>query len=347
VGEGQDLNFYDTAMMTSTINSDDNDASRNNCNVKQCYTEAYERIIRMIHQENTTYTTRDYINRRRKRSYCNKEYSSMSSNIVYDDNDDSVDPTFRGKMCQWSYRICDHFGTNREIVSFAFSFLDRFIDQYNCDRSGFKLAAMTSMYIATKMMNVKILQIASLVEMCHGEFQAHQFLQMERIILSALEFRMNPPTTQAFIEQLGVFLPTMNEKLVSDVFSRAIFYAELSTYDYRFVPQSNCHIAIGCVLNAIFDCYDDGEIAEIVQTTFLTVVCNTFGDQINLGKMQEIQERLWFLYKCSIESSYDAIHYDMHHPSSFSLKYPVNERREQNRFSPVSVTKRFGGSPQR
>ena len=327
--------------MIFTINSD-HDVSKSDNIVKRCCTDAFERLLVMIRQETTTYATRDYIKRRRKRS-C-EEYSSMSGNIV---DDDTVDATFRGKMCQWSYRICDHFGTNREIVSFAFSFLDRFIDQYNCDRAGFKLAAMTSMYIAAKMMNVKILQIGSLVEMCHGEFQAHQFLQMERIILSALEFRMNPPTIQGFIEQLCVFLPTMDEKIASDVFSRAIFYAELSTYDYRFAPQSNCHIAIGCILNAIFDCYDDKQIAEIVQATFLTTACTKFGDHLDLCAMQEIQERLWFLYNCSIESSYDAIQHDMHHQTALPFKYPVSIRRDRDRFSPVSVAKRICGSPQR
>jgi hypothetical protein len=326
--------------MISAIHSDDDPITSDNA-TKRCCTDAYDRLVVMLHQEETTYSVRDYINRRRKRSL--DKYPSMSGNII---DDDSVDPTFRGKMCQWCYRICDHFGTNREIVTFAFSFLDRFIDQYNCDRSGFKLAAMTSMYIATKMMNVKILQIGSLVDMCQGEFQAHQFLQMEKIILSALQFRLNPPTTQAFIEQICVFLPTMDEKVASDVFSRAIFYAELSTYDYHFVPQSNGHIAIGCTLNAIFDCYDDGEIAEIVQATFLTTVCTKFGDQIELCAMQDIQERLWFLYNCSVESSYDAVQYDIHETSLSQLKYPINNRRDRDSISPISVAKRIGGSPQ-
>lgn len=320
--------------MVSTIDSDA-------CSTSSC-TDACDRLQIMLNQEETTYISRDYINRRRMQCSCEK-IRSMSGNIV---EDDSVDPTFRGKMCQWSYRICDHFGTNREIVSFAFSYLDRFIDQYNCDRSGFKLAAMTSMYIATKMMNVKVLHIGSLVEMCHGEFQLHQFLQMEKIILSTLQFRLNPPTTQAFIEQLCVFFPAMDEKILSDVFSRSIFYAELSTYDYRFVPQSNCHIAIGCILNAIFDCYDDGDIAEVLQATFLTTVCSKFGDQIDVCAMQDIQERLWFLFNCSVESSYDSIQYDMHETVP-AQKYPLKNRRECESFSPVSVSKRICTSPQR
>ena len=85
-----------------------------------------------------------------------------------------------------------------------------------------------------------------------------------KIILSALQLRLNPPTTQPFIEQLCVFLPTMVEKVESDVFSREIFYTELSTYDfYRFLHQSNGHTAIGSTLNAIFDCHDDGKLLKL------------------------------------------------------------------------------------
>lgn len=80
----------------------------------------------------------------------------------------------------------------------------------------------------------------------------------------------------------------MVEKVESDVFSREIFYTELSTYDYRFVHQSNGHIAIGSTLNAIFECHDDGKIAEIVHATFLTTVRTKFGDQIDLCAMQEM-----------------------------------------------------------
>jgi hypothetical protein len=281
----------------------DSDGSDNN--VEQGYDDAYDCLSVMIKQEDS-YTTSDYMSRRRKRTFIDNHHHHHSIQV----DNDAVDPSFRGKLCQWSYRICDHFGTNREIVAFAFSFLDRFIDEYSCDRSGFKLAAMTCMYIATKMMNIKLLRICSLVEMCQGEFHAQQFLKMEKIILSALKFRLNPPISQAFILQFCVFLPTKDDQIASNIFSRAIFYAELSVYDFVFVSQSNCDVAIGCVLNAIFDCYENDEIAEMIQTAFIMSICTKIGIKINYTTMKDVQKRLWFLYNCSAESAYDSIHHN-------------------------------------
>lgn len=297
-------------------------------NIEQYYDDAYDCLSVMIKQEEI-YKTSDYMSRRRKRSYIDDSSMKMIDN--HHDTTAPVDPSFRGKLCQWSYRICDHFDTNREIVAFAFSFLDRFIDEYSCDRSGFKLAAMTCMYTATKMMNIKVLRICSLVEMCQGEFTAQQFVKMEKIILSALKFRLNPPICQAFILQFCTFLPTMDDMISSNIFSRAVFYAELSVYDYVFVPQTKCDVAIGCILNAIFDCYEDDKIAEIIQTAFIMSICTKVGIKIKYSTMKDIQKRLWFLYNCSAESSYDSIHHKHHDTSIVGVT-----SSSQHPLSPIS-----------
>jgi hypothetical protein len=58
---------------------------------------------------------------------------------VVDESLLDVDESCREKMCEWSYRICDHFNTSREIVAIAFNYLDRFNDVTRCDRTAFKI----------------------------------------------------------------------------------------------------------------------------------------------------------------------------------------------------------------
>ena len=84
-------------------------------------------------------------------------------NVVYSTNPDfgfeydedeseestEVDAVCREKMCEWSYRVCDHFHVPRDMVAISFSYLDRFLDRCQCDRTTFKLAAMTTLYMAT------------------------------------------------------------------------------------------------------------------------------------------------------------------------------------------------------
>ena len=213
-------------------------------NLLRSYDDALDSLSVMTKQEVCYYHVGDYMNRRRKRgihetmsSSSSSSLSSSSSCSITTQQTDTetqllVDPTFRGKMCEWCYRLCDHYGTNREIVAFTLSFVDRFMDQCcYCDRSTFKLLTMTSMYIATKMMNMKSLRIESLVTMCRNEYQTKHFIQMEKLILSGLNFRLNPPIVQAYIVQLCTYMPDMDEIMSSEILSRAIFFAELSLYD--------------------------------------------------------------------------------------------------------------------
>lgn len=37
----------------------------------------------------------------------------------------------RQEMCQWSFRIVDHFGGNRELVSIALNYLDRLLNNFD------------------------------------------------------------------------------------------------------------------------------------------------------------------------------------------------------------------------
>ena len=291
---------------------------------KICYDETLDCLSVMIEQDMRTYKVEDYMKRRRKREIRSTKEADIS------DCNKTVDPSFRGKMVEWSYRLCDHFTMTREIVAFAFSFLDRFVDQIECDRAGFKLAAMTSIFIAAKMMNVKGFSADTLVQLCREEYDASHFLQMERIILSALKFRLNPPVVQAFILHLCTFVPKLDDVSVSEISSRAFFYGELSIYDYKFVPMAKCHVAMACILNAIYDCEEDFAVLEVLQSTFLSMLFTNIGIKADFRILRNMQDRLWHLYSCSAESKFDG-------PKKV-FKYFANNKRNRVDSSPLGVT---------
>jgi hypothetical protein len=118
-----------------------------------------------------------------------------------------VDISCRELMTEWEYKIIDHFGLSREIVAISFSYLDRFTAKCKCDRKAYKLAAMTSLFIATKIYNSRQLAMGTLATLSGGEFEISDVAQMERIILKTLEWKMNPPTVQSFIHIWGGLLP--------------------------------------------------------------------------------------------------------------------------------------------
>jgi hypothetical protein len=118
-----------------------------------------------------------------------------------------VDSSWRGLMTEWEYKIIDHFGLSREIVAISFSYLDRFTAKCKCDRKAYKLAAMTSIFIATKIYNSRQLAIGTLATLSRGEFEISHIAQMELIILKTLEWKVNPPTVQSFIHIWDGLLP--------------------------------------------------------------------------------------------------------------------------------------------
>ena len=85
-------------------------------------------IKTMMIQESTTYKCNDYIFTRQKEL----EKVKLLRTIEPLDPEEEflVDDNCRQKMCEWSYRIVDHFKGSRELVCIAQNFVDRFLDQY-------------------------------------------------------------------------------------------------------------------------------------------------------------------------------------------------------------------------
>jgi hypothetical protein len=285
------------------------------------YEDALDSLHAMMKQDRS-YKTRDYLGRRRKRSPDNLS------------PDEAVDAACREKMIEWSYRVSDHFNVSREIVAVSSSFLDRFIDKCCCDRTAFKLASMASLYIATKILNSKQISLASLAELSRGEFSMEHLAEMERIILESLEWKMSPPTVQAFIEQLCPLLPVMDENLVDSVIDHAFFYAELCIYDYSFVTQDRFWIAIACIANALQG-IEDAYIAEGLQQEFLSSASKFLPVNVDPVSLEKLQARLWYLYSCSAESQFEV--QQVHLCDSQALKQVADDDSSCFTRSPVSV----------
>jgi Cyclin, N-terminal domain len=154
---------------------------------------------------------------------------------------------WRRKICQWSFRVIDHFRLDREVVSFGLNLFDRFLvtncldkqaKQSNklrtslcacpsCDQSidsrTYQLAAMTSLYVAIKLHpdNKTLMQdgtrrrrffkLESFVELSRGQFEAQDICCMEQVILESLQWKVNPPTPMALVAYLLSMMPSIDD----------------------------------------------------------------------------------------------------------------------------------------
>ena len=114
---------------------------------------------------------------------------------------------WRKKICQWSFKVIDHFKIDREVVSGAMNILDRYVaKETNClcednmsiyedrtclqtiDSRAFQLTAMTSLYLSIKLSDsdegqyssTRKLRLKSFVELSRGQFCADEITEMER-----------------------------------------------------------------------------------------------------------------------------------------------------------------------
>jgi hypothetical protein len=138
---------------------------------------------------------------------------------------------WRRKICQWCFKVVDHFRLDREVVSSGLNIFDRYLAsrpkclnagscpcpacQKNIDSRLFQLAAMTSLYLAMKMYSdsrddspYRRLRLTAFVELSRGQFTAADVSQMERSILDELRWKVNPPTPMTVAPYLLRLMPS-------------------------------------------------------------------------------------------------------------------------------------------
>ena len=150
-----------------------------------------------------------------------------------DDTDRLPYGEWRRKICQWSFKVIDHFRLDREVVSCALNIFDRYLAskpvslsfgdscpcpscQRSIDSRCFQLTAMTSLYLAMKvysdnsdeaMSPYRRLRLTSFVELSRGQFCAADITAMEEAILKELKWKVHPPTPMTAVSYLLRLMP--------------------------------------------------------------------------------------------------------------------------------------------
>lgn len=258
-----------------------------------------DRVRAMLAQSESIYSCSDYIGRRAANP-CH-DHTPVPE---FPADHDKIDTVCREKMCEWSYRVCDHFQTGREIVAVSFSYLDRFVDKCSCDRSAFKLAAMTTLYMANKVYGGSPnLTIGALADLSRREFEMSHISEMEVIILQTLGWRLHPPTIQCFIDSYFHYISIpSNGSMSAAVYRRAKFFSELALYDYAFASRDRSLMAVACLMNAM-EGMDNITIDQ--QNGFMDVINSIFELKYTTDAVESIRNRLWYIYSMSAQFKED------------------------------------------
>ena len=97
-----------------------------------------------------------------------------------------VNEDWRGKICEWSYQVIDHFDYDREIVAVSVHYLDRYLCQRPVNKRTFQLCAMTTLFMACKLYDLNKLRMSAIIELSRGCFTEEHITAMEMSILKCV-----------------------------------------------------------------------------------------------------------------------------------------------------------------
>lgn len=227
-----------------------------------------------------------------------------SSDIKCDADDGvSVNEDCRKKMVQWCYQVVEFYGIDREIVVASYSYIDRYIGELK-DRSNilrcrkkYQLLVMTSLYVATKVFETKVIELSLLVKLSRGTYLKEDFESMERSILFTLKWHLNPPTSTSFARQYLMIasMKDMDEELTSASFGFVCAQIEKSLHQYRLALYRPSTVAVCGILNALEHLNPQFSTNRFTSSIDeICTICNIDLDMKDITEVREILSQVGF-----------------------------------------------------
>mmetsp|Transcript_12867 Transcript_12867/g.30083 ORF Transcript_12867/g.30083 Transcript_12867/m.30083 type:complete len:299 (-) Transcript_12867:226-1122(-) len=179
--------------------------------------------------------------------------------------DTPVDASCRFAMAKWCNDIAVHCKYEKETVAIAMNCLDRFMStpsgkEILLDRNQYQLAAMTALYSSVKIHEQEAMDPNLVSSLSAGVHSPKAVEAMEFKMLTAIKWRMNPPTAISFVRLMvdlfpHSFFPSCEKETIMDV---AKIQIDLILNKYSFCTIQESAVALACMMNAIESVTDDG-----------------------------------------------------------------------------------------
>lgn len=282
--------------MTTTTTKDRKEF-RHSCDVPESLrvhkADVAEKLLFMRKQEETDFKCGDYLMR-----------------LVEDDDQQaqrqalSVDEEARARMVEWCCQVASVCDVKRQTVHVAISYFDRFLST-GCARSRtalkdlheFQLVALSCLFIAIKLHEFEI-EARHVAELSRGSYTAEDISKMEQDILTALDWRLNGPSTNDFLHQLAALLPASvlcNALIAPLILNASKQQTELAFVDYFFVLHKSSHVAYAALLNSI-EGISEGIFSQHEKVEYLRSIASIAGLNAFSEEVRSVRERLVVLH---------------------------------------------------
>ncbi len=198
--------------------------------------------------------------------YTCKDYLSFADDMRekadrYANSAEPIDIHCRVRMVEWCFQVVDFAKLHRETVSVALSFLDRYLSTLTphareviISRKRYQLASMSALFLAIKLCEKAVINASVFADLSRGSYTAEDVLEMESIILKALDWRVNGPSTHELLR----YVVQLSSDETKDTFVTEASFKELCNFqldlsigDYFFCTQRHSITATAAIVNAV------------------------------------------------------------------------------------------------
>lgn len=208
-----------------------------------------------------------------------KYYRPPKNYLAFNSCKSGVNENWRRRLCEWMFEVTDHYDFDREVVSFAFDYLDRSISlayeqtsKKKLSKREYQLYAVTSLYLAIKVhgeMDSDVdgkrikLRISAFQELSRGCFKTETIEAKEIEFLTLFQWRVNPPTCARYIYSYLHLLPEWTsiefeiarDDLVCQINDFAKYLTELSIFVselcFNYTPSIIAYSSILCAIDYV------------------------------------------------------------------------------------------------
>ncbi|KAI8475366.1 MAG: cyclin-like protein [Monoraphidium minutum] len=151
----------------------------------------------------------------------------------------AVTPQMRSVVASWLSEVAGEFKLQQETLFLGVRLLDSFqaASPAGVPRNVLQLVAVACMMVASKQDEVSHPSVDDFTEIAADAFKREDLLRMERLLLDALEWRVQQPTAYTFLHILTQARAVLSGRLTRRGVALSAYLAELSLLDYALLPR--------------------------------------------------------------------------------------------------------------
>jgi len=180
-----------------------------------------------------------YLKENEARSVVNPSYMLRQSDI---------NAKMRVILNDWLVEVHLKFKLRQETLYLCFQIIDRFLERQLVARSRLQLVGVTGLMLASKYEEIYPPEVRDYVYICDNAYTREQILEMEKLILAKLEFRLSLPTVWSWMRR---FTKAAGRETDPAFFNLVSYVIDLSMIDLKMLKYTPSHLVATAVLAAL------------------------------------------------------------------------------------------------